>query len=135
VKRSGIKPRRSAPRRREAPRWTRDDWEYAGVLISVRSGGCCEKCGTDRGPFERHHRKRRRDGGDRLAKILYLCGGPQGCHGWITEHPAEARKAGWIVSVSRDPADVPVLTSAHEWVFLDDDGTVRPAFDVGDAHE
>jgi hypothetical protein len=66
--------------------------------------------------------------------MLLLCGGPGGCHGWITEHPAEARKAGWIVSVARDPADVPVLVYPQRWVQFDDEGGSTPMYDVEDAH-
>lgn len=132
MKRSGIRPKRATPRRREAPRWTWDEWQAAGEVLVRRSTGGCERCGTFRGPFERHHRKRRRDGGDRLSNILFV---DALCHAWITEHPSEARRAGWIVSVSRDPAEVPVLTWAYEWVFLDDDGNTRPAFGIVDAHE
>lgn len=131
MKRSGIKPKRATPRRREAPRWSWDEWAAAAYVLANRSGGGCERCGTARGPFERHHRKRRRDGGDRYANILLLC---RDCHAWVTEHPAESRKAGWIVSVSRDPADVPVLVYRNEWMRLDDDGGATALYDVEDAH-
>lgn len=136
MKRSAIKTKRSTPRRREAPQWSWDEWQAANILLMVRSLGCCEKCGNDQGPFERHHRKRRRDGGDRLANVVLLC---RSCHRHVTEHPAEARKYGWIVSVSRDPADVPFLWHAYrqeaDWVYLDDEGNTRVAFgDIEDAH-
>lgn len=128
----GIRPKRATPRRREAPRWDWDEWVSAGHQFTIRSGGACEICGTLDGPFERHHRKRRRDGGDRFSNILILCSEH---HRWVTEHPKEARAAGWIVSVARDPASVPVLWRREVWVFLDDQGGMTPCFEpVPDAH-
>lgn len=132
MKRSPIRPKRATPRRREAPRWSWEEWETAGQILAIRCRGGCEKCGTTFGPFERHHRKRRRDGGDRFSNIVLLC---RNCHTWVTEHPAESRRAGWMVSVSRDPAVVPFLRVGNEWVLLDDDGGVSPLFDVSDAHD
>lgn len=132
MKRTGnVRAKRPTPRRREAPRWDRPAWEAADRVLQRRCGGRCEICGTERGPFERHHRKRRRDGGDRFCNLLYLCAS---CHRHVTEHPAEARRYGWIVSMSREPDEIPVLWFRREWVVLDDAGQARPAFDVVDAH-
>lgn len=133
LKRTGrVKPYRDTPRRRETPRWDRAGWEAAGLRLSARSGDRCEICGTSQGPFERHHRKRRRDGGDRLCNILLLC--PRD-HAFVTEHPANARKYGWIVSVNRDPGLVPVLYRRTDWRLLDDSGGMIDAFVVDeDAH-
>lgn len=133
LKRSPVKPKRSTPRRREAPRWDRSEWEHANRVITARSGGRCEICGKT-GRVERHHRKRRRDGGDRLSNVVFACG-PGGCHQHLTEHPAEARKMGWIVSLSREPDEIPFLRFRTEWVFLDDVGGVRTAYGVEDAHD
>jgi hypothetical protein len=96
-----------------------------------RSGGMCEICGTQPGT-ERHHRKRRRDGGDRLSNILFLC---QRDHQFVTEHPANARKYGWIVSVNAEPDMIPVLYRRQTWHLLDDVGSLHDAFVVEDAHE
>lgn len=131
MRRTPIRPRRREPRTREAPRWDATDWANANVILLARAGYACELCGKECGPVERHHRKRRRDGGDRLSNILML-GRP--CHQHITEHPSEARRYGWIVSVSRDPAAIPVLVNRREWVTLDDEGGKVPAFAVEDAH-
>jgi hypothetical protein len=133
-KRTPVKAKRATPRRREAPRWQRAEWETANVLLQTRSLGRCEICNTDRGPFERHHRKRRRDGGDRLANIVLLC---RPHHQWVTEHPAEARRSGWIVSVNRDPAEVPFLWHRRDWMMLDDEGGKTYLYDMAedaDAH-
>lgn len=93
----------------------------------------CEWCGGYGQVIERHHRKRRRDGGDRLCNVIYLC---RPHHQWVTEHPAEARKLGLIVSVYRDPADVPILYHRKDWMLLDDDGgkMLWPAPELDDAH-
>lgn len=133
MKRTRVKPYRSTPRRREAPRWTADEWEAADWQLTARANGCCERCGhtLDRAFTERHHRQRRRDGGDRLANLLLLCSTGTGlngigCHQWITEHPTEATEQGWIVPVWDDPATTPVrLPDGRLWL-LHDNGSKSP---------
>lgn len=131
MKRSPVKAKRSTPRRREAPRWTHTEWESANQTLYARSGGLCERCGKT--PWtERHHRKRRRDGGDRLCNILGLC---SHCHRTVTEHPGEARRYGFIVSAYADPAVIPVLWRQREWFLLDDDGNkLTLPYETDDAH-
>lgn len=125
VKRSGIRSRRATPRRREAPRWTPQGWEEANSRLAARSGGRCECCGDPlAGQVERHHRVRRRDGGDRLANLLYLS---PAHHAWWTRHPEQARVRGLIVSAWQDPGEVPVLLAGAAWRYLDDQGGTRPA--------
>lgn len=130
-RRHPIRPRRREPRTRAAPQEDAAWWEYANHLLAVRSGGACERCGRNlvgtRLPYSRHHRQRRRDGGDRLSNLLLLCGtGTTGCHGWITEHPDPAQAAGWIVPAlgDEDPAAVPVRL-ADGWLYLLDDAGGR----------
>lgn len=93
------------------------------MLLLARSGSRCEKCGGDLlgVGLERHHRQRRRDGGDRISNLLAL---HPACHKWITEHPEESKVNGWIVPAwVADPALVPVqLPGGGLWV-LGDDGT------------
>lgn len=130
MKRSRIQPKRPTARRRHAPRWTAEDWETATHLLWVRANGCCEKCGAPIGASaERHHRQRREVGGDRMANLLLL---HPHCHTYITEHPDEARAAGWIVSANGpvgavpDPAEIPVrLPDGYLWI-LRDDGRKTP---------
>ena len=59
------------------------------------------------------------------SNLLTLCGsGTTLCHGWVTDHPGEARDAGLSVSLHADPAGVPVET----WqglLMLDNDGGAR----------
>lgn len=124
MKRTPVRAKRRTPRRREAPRGDKGWWEWANTVLFVRSGGLCEICGKV--PWtERHHRKRRRDGGDRLCNLLALC---TDCHRHVTEHPAEARKYGWIVSAYAEPDQVPVLWRRREWFDLDDHGNLLPPF-------
>ena len=119
--RSTINPRRPTPRRREAPRWTPEQWWEASCLLMTRGGARCDACGQFLAgePMERHHRQRRRDGGDRLGNILLL---HRRCHQYWTQHPALARASGLIVSMSADPLLVPVLWHGVAWVLLDDVG-------------
>jgi len=129
IARTRVKARRDTPRRRDAPEWTRDEWETAEWQLTARSNGCCERCRVDltgplAPPAERHHRVRRRDGGDRLANLLLLC---RTCHAWITEHPAFAVEHGWIVPVTTDPATVPVRLADERLWLLRDDGTKIPS--------
>lgn len=125
MKRSPMRRRRPTPRRREAPREEFDWWTDATNALLRRSGGRCERRGCDlyRTGIERHHRIRRRDGGDRLANLLALC---PDCHAHITRHPAEARENGWIVTAhAADPTTVPVLIAGTWWLLDDDGGRTR----------
>lgn len=122
---------RREPRRRAAPQRDRAWWNVANGLLWARSGGRCEHCGLTIGaqdPVERHHRIRRRDGGDRLSNLLLL---RKACHQWITEHPEEAREKGWIVSAlgGVDPTAAPLLHWGRRWVTLTDEGTTLHAQD------
>lgn len=92
--------------------------------LTRRSGGVCEICGSARAT-NWHHRKNRSQGGkDTIANALHLCGsGTTGCHGRVTENPAEAYKHGWSVRSGFDPAETPVYR-LRSWVVLNDNGTV-----------
>lgn len=114
-------------------RWGSQEWADNGLLLEARAGGCCEKCGKECGPVERHHRKRRREGGDSVSNILWL-GKP--CHVATHAHPVISRRYGWIVSsYVSDPSTIPVLWRSKEWVLLTEDGGTVPAFAVTDAHD
>lgn len=130
MKRTRINPKRSTARRRLAPQEDSDWWTWATMELLGRCGSRCEKCGRPLGDrMERHHRQRRRSGGDRLSNLMAVH--PE-CHAWITEHPEAAREAGWIVSaeglggVAPDPAEIPVrLPDGYLWL-LRDDGRKTP---------
>lgn len=122
--RARIRPRRSSPRRRTAPKWTRVDWEAANPILMARCGGYCECCGLPLdGQVERAHRLKRRDGGDRLSNVLMLH--PR-CHAWTHAYPTQAGHLGLILRTHQDPTNVPVFVRAHRWVLLTDDGTTIP---------
>lgn len=104
-------------------------------LVYDRDGGRCARCGiaADVVGFNDHHRQNRGMGGRQgdaratanlPARRVILCGsGTTRCHGWVTEHPDEAERAGLIVRRGGgiDPAKVPVLTW-RGWILLDDAG-------------
>jgi hypothetical protein len=121
VRRGRIKAKRDTPRRRATPQWDEHAWTHAIYVLNKRCGGRCECCGKPlNNRAERHHRIRRRDGGDRLSNLLTLL--PE-CHHYWTEHPAEARDRGIIVrSEVRFPSTVPVLWQGRRLVLLDDEG-------------
>lgn len=94
--------------------------------LRERAGSCCERCGV---VFANnaHHRKNRSQGGlDDLSNLMLLCGsGTTGCHGYVTEHPADSYNHGWSVRSTADPSLVPVLYRGC-WVKLNDVGDLRP---------
>lgn len=124
-----MRARRATPRRRESPRGDTAWWENANRLLLTRCDHRCDRCRRPLGgAMERHHRQRRAVGGDRLSNLLAL---HPTCHTWITEHPAEATAAGWIVSsYAPDPAAVPVDLGGRLYL-LDDDGHAIPVPDDG----
>jgi 5-methylcytosine-specific restriction endonuclease McrA len=118
-----VRSRRPTPRRRDAPREGAEWWEWATTVLYIRSRGFCEFCCDPlTEPVERHHRLRRRDGGDRLANLLIL---HQRCHQFVTEHPHMETPAGRIVRTGHDPATVPVWIDG-DWWLLDDQGGKTP---------
>jgi hypothetical protein len=122
MRRAPIRARRATPRRRTAPQEGADWWEEATALMLVRCRHLCERCNRPlMGRMERHHRTRRRDGGDRLSNLLAL---HPGCHTYITEHPEEAKANGWIVPALSDapPTTVPVRIVGAWWLLRDDGG-------------
>lgn len=76
-----------------------------------------------------HHRKLRSAGVDhRASNLISLCGsGTTGCHGEVHAQRNKARKGGWIVLPTDDPAVTPVLHRLHGRVLLGVDGSVTRA--------
>lgn len=102
-----------------------------GMLCLVREGGQCFRCGTDRGPFNCHHRLGSGLGPDTPENRLTLCGfgnnlrdadGRVWCHGWVHQNSARARSPenGWIISRydPRPPQQVPVRHHALGLVYV-----------------
>lgn len=103
------------------------------ALVFARDGGRCVRCGWfvsgQRGVhYSLHHRRPRRQGGDRRpetnlpANLITVCGsGVDGCHGYIESCRTESYRAGWLLRADDLPSSEPVLT----WwanVLLDDEG-------------
>lgn len=87
------------------------------ALVLDRDGGCCIRCNTAQGLRSTHHRRPRRAGGDRRpdanspANLVTLCGsGTTGCHGWVEQNRAEARRWGWLLAANDEPSAVPLRT-------------------------
>ena len=118
-----MRRRRTHPRRRDAPRWTAEDWEAATFTLLTRDRGRCPWCTRpldDRA--ERHHRRRARDGGDRYSNLLLMH--PE-CHAAAHGSPERARSAGVIVPVfGAPPPTWPVMMDGRWWL-LDDAGNRR----------
>lgn len=94
--------------------------------LKARSLGICELCGAAPATNFHHRKNRSQLGKDNLANAMHLCGsGTTGCHGMVTEHPADAYAYGWSVRSGFDPAEVPVKRMGR-WVLLDDHGCVLP---------
>ena len=115
-----MRRRRSTPRR-GPQRWAPEEWDTATDALMQRDGGRCLWCGKmldNRG--ERHHRQRRRDGGDRLSNLVMLH--PEH-HREVHAHPEEARRRGFIVAFASDPLIVPIEAKGGRTFLLMDDGT------------
>jgi len=123
------RPKAKPSVRRPAPKVDRGSQQSARALVAARSGGLCEVCSIA-AAREWHHRKNRSQGGRwSAANGLYVCT-PD--HAWITEHPEQARRNGWAVPGSADPAEVPVLRRGL-LVMLDDEGGVSAVEEGGAA--
>lgn len=123
-RRRRLPPKRKTPRRRVAPEWTATEWAAWSPVLLARARYACERCSVPvrEATAHRHHRVRRRDGGDRAANLLILCAV---CHDRVHHNPEQSRQAGWIVASTEDPALVPVRIRGMLWM-LDDDGGSRP---------
>lgn len=102
-------------------------------LVAARSGGVCEKCGTQKAT-EQHHRTGRGMGSSRAewinqpSNLLHLC---SSCHEDVTNTRGQRvfmETCGWIVprNGTVKPAEVPVVLH-HGLVLLDDAGGYREA--------
>lgn len=67
--------------------------QSARDAVEARCLGRCERCGRQ-GPYEVHHRQRRREGGHGVVNLVALCPAD---HRWAHANPKAARDAGFIV--------------------------------------
>jgi hypothetical protein len=93
--------------------------DQARALVSQRSGGRCEICGS-RPASNFHHRQNRSASGVWSAENgMALCGsGTTFCHGFVTGNPRRAREQGWSVPSWADPARIPAWIFGREFVLL-----------------
>lgn len=118
------------------PKATRAVQEAARRLVRERDGHHCQMCGRSivDYPSSIHHRINRGSGGsaklERASLLIRICGsGTTACHGWVTEHTAEASRLGWVLpklNAGIDPNAEPIAT-IHGWVLLDDTGGRSPS--------
>lgn len=112
-----------AVNRRAAPTWSAEEWEIATVVLLQRDNMRCVVCGRPlNNSMERHHRKRRRDGGDRFSNVI---GVHPGCHARVHRGPVDSRDNGWICPTWAEPDEWPILILGHWWL-LDDAGGRAP---------
>lgn len=118
-----VRRKRATPRRREAPRFEEGDWDDATMILLARCGGRCEVCGKNLdGDGVRHHRMRRKDGGDRLANLMLI---HDACHRDVHAHPQDSVDNGWICPTWSTPDNWPMLIRGRLW-FLEDCGGKVP---------
>lgn len=122
---TSVSPQRTAPIQHRGSRKTRADKaaecpeEYIGEGVArervyARSAGRCEiripgVCFGYGSNF--HHRQNKSQLGKwHPSNGLHLCGsGSTGCHGWVTEHPADSARMGWTVLSGEDPLLKPAV--------------------------
>ena len=104
-----------APKRGRRPV---DPMAAARPIVHDRSKGMCERCCAERAT-DMYPRQLRRHGDHQPANLADLC---RTCHNWAHGNPAQARKAGFIVSGSVDPRTVPLEHGLYGRVRLDDKG-------------
>lgn len=104
--------------------------------IDARARRRCERCGTSRPPFHRHHRLPRRMGSSADPRVnsaengLLLC---VPCHDWVHAHPVAARAGGWLLQQVADIGQVGVVAwdgGAKVDVAGEGDGRRTPAVEV-----
>jgi hypothetical protein len=97
-------------------------------VVRARSGDVCEGCDAARA-FDWAHRDH--SGPWAAGNGLDLC---RSCHDWAHHNPLGAEGLGWIIPRDSDYLTTRVAHSRFGWVYLLDDGSVRPAYhQIGDS--
>lgn len=97
--------------------------------VDKRENFACLICNTSiyQTVGARHHRKMRSQAEKSVkhsvANLILVC---EPCHRMIHAHPAQSYENGWLVHSYAAPLDVPILTKAHGWVLLDNEGHWTP---------
>jgi 5-methylcytosine-specific restriction endonuclease McrA len=103
------------------PRWSWQQWEEATIMLLGRDGDQCALCAQPlRGDADRHHRMRRKEGGDRLENLVLA---HHRCHMAIHDRPEESRRRGLIVPTWGDLLVWPLHVKGIRWVRLTAEGT------------
>ncbi|MDJ0323193.1 hypothetical protein QMG61_05375 [Cryobacterium sp. PH31-AA6] len=120
--------------RPKTPKPSKADETDAYELATLRDNDTCQRCRRGCGPSNRDHRKNRSQGGHTIVSNLQILGGTgtTGCHGYITQHPAEGMAEGWTVPSFAIPAEWPArrwIRTEHGvlrlgWVLYDDAGGI-----------
>jgi hypothetical protein len=104
-------------------RWTREEWDQANLTLYVRSSGVCWWCARSlRDTAVRHHRMRRREGGDSFQNLLLL---HPTCHAEVHAQPTNAQARGFIVPTWAEPLQVSIEVLGVRWYLDDQGGRVR----------
>ena len=116
-----MKRYRDTPRRAAAPRLSMQGWAELTLRVLARDGDRCGWCGKGiRENPDRHHRKRRRDGGDVIENIVIL---HHACHMEAHNHPFEAKRRGFIVPTYANVIETPLDARGFGWCLLNAEGT------------
>lgn len=102
--------------------------------VLERDGYRCVRCGkiiVGISHVSVHHRILGNRKDRRPSNLITLCGsGTTGCHGWVHNHPVDAKTRGWIVSrfARRDATPELSVWYEHEsrWYLLGDNLTREP---------
>lgn len=100
---------------------TAADERRARAAVKERDKGFCVRCGDVGGNFD--HRQNRSQGGRWVASNgQTLCGsGATGCHGWVTQNPAQAVAEGFACPGWARPAFWPAWRAdVASWVIYYD---------------
>jgi hypothetical protein len=96
------------------------DWETLNALVLARPlGGRCEWCGKDQAQ-DFHHRLTTAHGGPDVASNGASVS--RICHGYIHDHPAEARGRGFLVPSGGDFRKRAMILWDGQLALIDDEG-------------